>query len=254
MNVDSGIDAKNHGSATSRATSRVSSDLVSLATRFDLPREAAPRLQALVDLVCADDRAPTTIREPRAILRDHIADSLVALDVPAVRAAASIADLGAGAGFPGLPLAIALPTASVALVDSSSRKIEFIKRAIERSRINNARALHVRVESWTEGREEFDLVTARAVAPLPVVAEYAAPLLRIGGALLVWRGRPDPLEEAAGARAADELGLMPAESLPVSPYPEARDRNLQLMLKVSPTPSRFPRRPGVAAKKPLGQG
>ena len=105
---------------------------------------------------------------------------------------------------------------------------------------------------WRDAAERMDLVTARALAPLPVVAEYAAPLLRLGGALLAWRGRRDPEEEAATARAADQLGLSVRESRRVQPYPGAVNRHLQLLVKTSPTPPRFPRRPGMARKRPLG--
>jgi 16S rRNA (guanine527-N7)-methyltransferase len=97
-----------------------------------------------------------------------------------------------------------------------------------------------------------DLVTARALASLPVVAEYAAPLLRLGGTLIVWRGRRDPADEAAGARAAALLGLESLPPVQVQPYSGAVNRHLHPMLKVAATPARFPRRPGIARKRPLG--
>ena len=97
-----------------------------------------------------------------------------------------------------------------------------------------------------------DLVTARALAPLAVVAEYAAPLLALGGTLVAWRGRRDPVDEAAAGRAAAELGLEAREPIHVEPYPGALHRHLHVMVKVAPTPDRFPRRPGVARKRPLG--
>jgi 16S rRNA (guanine527-N7)-methyltransferase len=140
----------------------------------------------------------------------------------------------------------------VALVESSRRKCAFIARAIEASQLDNATAICTRVEAWTEGRDRHDLVTARALAAPAVVAEYAAPLLQIGGFLLLWRGIRDPDAEQGGERAAAELGLEPVRILRVEPYPDARNRHLHLMVKVAETPPRFPRRPGVAAKRPLG--
>ena len=98
----------------------------------------------------------------------------------------------------------------------------------------------------------MDLVTARALAPLEVVVEYAAPLLRIGGTLVVWRGQRDPEREAAAAKAAEIVGIEVGEVLAVQPYPAARNRHLHLMSKVMETPARFPRRPGIAMKRPLG--
>jgi 16S rRNA (guanine527-N7)-methyltransferase len=95
-------------------------------------------------------------------------------------------------------------------------------------------------------------VTARAVAALPVLVEYAAPLLRAGGALVAWKGARDPDEEAAGAGAAAALGLEVGAVLHVKPFPEARERHLHVFRKIAPTPAGFPRRPGMAAKRPLG--
>jgi 16S rRNA (guanine527-N7)-methyltransferase len=95
-------------------------------------------------------------------------------------------------------------------------------------------------------------VTARALGPLEVVVEYAAPLLVIGGTLVVWRGRRDPAAEAAAACAAGAVGLEPGPIVPVRPYPTAQSRHLHLMSKVTSTPSGFPRRPGMALKRPLG--
>jgi 16S rRNA (guanine527-N7)-methyltransferase len=229
-------------------------DLGAVAHRYGLPAAAATQLLSLLELVATDPLAPTSVRDPQAIVADHLADSLVALELPVVRDAGSIADIGSGAGFPGLPLAIALPESSVELADGSSRKCTFITRAIDRCAVSNARAVHTRAEEWAEGLGAFDLVTTRAMAPLPVVAEYAAPLLRVGGSLVAWTGRHNPGDEVAARRAATELGLEAGEPVPVRPYPSASHRHLQLMLKVRETPSRFPRRPGVARRRPLGIG
>jgi 16S rRNA (guanine527-N7)-methyltransferase len=118
--------------------------------------------------------------------------------------------------------------------------------------LENASVVISRAEEWREGIGSCDVVTARALAALDVVAEYAAPLLRIGGTLVAWRGRRDPAGEAAAARAAGQLGLEPGDVLHVEPYAGAENRHLHLLLKVSDTPARFPRRPGVARRRPLG--
>lgn len=223
-----------------------------LAKRFGLPASAPGALAALLALLTDDPLAPTTIRDPAQALRDHVADALVALELPEVRGASTIADLGAGAGVPGLPLAIARPQASVFLVESNRRKCAFIARAIQATGAANAVVVPVRAESWPDGIGRCDVVTARALAGLPIVAEYAAPLLRDGGALIAWRGRQDPEEEAAAAIAATELGLRYESPVPVRPHPDATHRHLQRMVKIAPTPDRFPRRPGMARKRPLG--
>ena len=118
--------------------------------------------------------------------------------------------------------------------------------------MHNAAAVHARARPGPRAWRRCDLVTARALAPLAVVAEYAAPLLAVGGALVAWRGRRDPEDEAAAARAAAELGLEPGTVTRVEPYPGALNRHLHVMRKVAPTPDRFPRRPGMARKRPLG--
>jgi 16S rRNA (guanine527-N7)-methyltransferase len=223
-----------------------------LAERWALPDGAGEQLRVLHRLLVEDPLAPTAVRDPIKVLDDHLADSLVALDLAQIRSATALADLGSGAGVPGLPLAIALPGAHVALVESAGRKCAFLERAVARCGVANATAVHARAEAWPEGIGAFDVVSARALAPLDVVAEYAAPLLRLGGTLVAWRGRRDQVAEDAAARAAAKLGL---ESLPirvVHPYPGAQSRHLYLMSKVMNTPAGFPRRPGMARKRPLG--
>jgi 16S rRNA (guanine527-N7)-methyltransferase len=240
-----------------RATPKPPADpaarIADLAERYDLPDEAPGRLERLRRLLVEDPLAPTAVRDPLKVLDDHLADSLVALELAPVRAARSMADLGSGAGLPGLPLAIALPEAGVSLVESTARKCEFLARAIIACGVENARAVQARAESWPEGVEAFDVVTARALGPLEVVVEYAAPLLTIGGVLVVWRGRRDAEAEAAAERAAAELGLEPTQIGQVQPFPGAEHRHLHLMSKVTSTPRGFPRRPGMALKRPLGR-
>jgi 16S rRNA (guanine527-N7)-methyltransferase len=138
------------------------------------------------------------------------------------------------------------------LVESVRRRCEFIARAVAECGIRNATVVNARAEAWPQGLGRFDVVTARALAPLAVVAEYAAPLLRVGGVAVLWRGRRDPDDEAAAAVACRELGLEPGEVRRVEPYKGAEHRHLHLLSKVMETPERFPRRPGVAAKRPLG--
>jgi 16S rRNA (guanine527-N7)-methyltransferase len=224
-----------------------------LAGRYRLGDQAVDALLALVEALAAEPKPPTAVREPHAALRQHIADSLTGLEVPALREATRIADIGAGAGFPGLVLAIALPSTQVDLVESARRKCSVIARLIAAAGIPNARPVPRRAEEWAlgEGAVAYDAVTARALAPLPVLVEYAAPLLKAGGVLVAWKGGRDEAEEAAGQAAAAQLGLQAAEVLPVKPFKEARQRHLHVYLKEKETPPSFPRRPGIAAKRPL---
>lgn len=181
----------------------------------------------------------------------HLADSLCALESSELRGAQTIADIGAGAGFPGLPLAVALPGSRVTLVDSQARKCTFVERVIGRAGIANASVVCARVEEWPEGIGAYDAALARALAPAAVVLEYAAPLLRLGGVLVDWRGRRDDAEEEAALAAADELGLERSAIRHVEPFARAHSHHLHLYRKARETPDRFPRRAGMARKRPL---
>jgi 16S rRNA (guanine527-N7)-methyltransferase len=229
----------------------VAARLTELADRYGLPATAEDRLALLLDLVEQEPSAITTVRDPAQGVEVHVADSLVALELPEVRDAGAMADLGSGGGFPGLVLAIALPDARVALVESVGRKCAFLRVAVERLELANVSVVHARAEGWPEGSEAHDLVTARALAPLPVLVEYAAPLLRLGGTLAAWKGRRDTAEEADGAAAARLTGMGALDRRPVAPFPAAHDRHLYLSSKVSPTPTKYPRRKGMARKRPL---
>lgn len=227
------------------------SRLAGLADRFGLPPGAERAMAELLSLLADDETAPTTVRDRERAIDVHIADSLSGLELEEVRRARRIADLGAGAGFPGLALAVALPEAEVVLVESAGRKCAFMERAVEAAGIGNARVICARAEEWREGLGASDLVTARALAPLNVIAEYAAPLLTMGGALVAWKGACDAGEERDAAAASAALGLEQREVRRVEPFPGARRRHLHVYSKVMETPPRFPRRAGMASKRPL---
>ncbi len=226
--------------------------LAALAVGYRLDERQRGQFASVLEILEGDEHAPTAVRGARQAVDRHVADSLVAMEVEAVRSARRIADIGAGAGFPGLVLAIASPASDVCLVESQARKCAFLGGVLECLGLTNARVVHSRVEGWSVGRTDKDLVVARALAPQPVVLEYAAPLLRTGGTLVDWRGRRMRDEEQAAGRAARDLGLRRMEIRRVEPFEGARDRHLHVFAKVAETPERFPRRPGVARKRPLG--
>jgi 16S rRNA (guanine527-N7)-methyltransferase len=220
--------------------------LAELGARFAMDTDPLARV---LEFQAEDPAASTTVRDPELAADRHVADSLVALALEPVRRARSIGDLGSGAGWPGLALAAALPGARVFLVESAIRRCRYLERAVEVAGLRNATVIHSRVEEWACA---CDLVTARALAALPVVLEYAAPLLVDGGHVVAWKAEIAPDESRAGAGAATELGLVQVEVRRVEPYAAAGERTLHLFRKVEPTPSRFPRRPGMAVKRPLG--
>jgi 16S rRNA (guanine527-N7)-methyltransferase len=183
---------------------------------------------------------------------------LSGLELEPLGRARRIADLGSGAGFPGLALAAALPHARVDLVESQSRKTAVSDRLLQAAALANARSVTARAEDWARhppplgGRESYDAVTARALAPLAVLAEYASPLLEDGGVLVAWKGARDEEEERALAAACPRLAMQVEAVTRVKPFPEARQRHLHLLRKAGPTPTALPRRAGLARKRPFG--
>jgi 16S rRNA (guanine527-N7)-methyltransferase len=223
-----------------------------LGERYGLDDRQLDQLEAVLNGLAKDEHAPTTVRDARLAVDVHLADSLTALELSAVRTADTIADLGAGAGFPGLVLAAAVPGAEVGLVESQARKCAFIERMLTTAGIENARVVCTRAEDWPEGLAHNNVVVARALAAQSVVLEYAAPLLEHGGVLVDWRGRRDSAQETQAACAAEQLGMRLLQIRRTEPYEGAREHHLHVFEKVAETPPGFPRRVGVARKRPLG--
>jgi 16S rRNA (guanine527-N7)-methyltransferase len=226
-----------------------------LCAGLNLPAAAEPRLALLLELLAADAEAPTSVTAPEQAVDAHVADSLSV--VPLLRAGPpieAIVDIGSGAGFPGLPLAVAFEDAAVDLLESTGRKCAFLSRTIDRLDLQNARAVCARAEDWarTDGAGRYDLAVARAVAPLATLVEYASPLLREGGRLVAWKGVRDEEEERLGAAAAHVLGMTARGVERVTPFARARHRHLHEFEKTEPTPSAIPRRAGMARKRPFG--
>jgi 16S rRNA (guanine527-N7)-methyltransferase len=230
----------------------VDARLGALAATHRLPAEAIETFNRLLTTL-ADPAAPTAVHDPVEGVDVHVADSLAALEVDELRAAETIADLGAGGGPPGLVLAVALPHTRVALVESVARKCAFLEATVQDLGLGNVEVVCARAESWGDGLGGCDVVCARALASLPVLCEYAAPLLREGGVLVAWKGEVDREEDAAGVRAAETLGLEREAVQAVEPYAGSRRRTLHVFRKVRATPAGYPRRPGMAVKRPLGR-
>jgi 16S rRNA (guanine527-N7)-methyltransferase len=217
------------------------------------PTAAEPALEALLEML-ADPRAPisaSTVRRARDV---HIADSLSGLEIEPLAAADRVADLGSGAGLPGLVLAACRSEARFALIESLGRKCDFLREAAQRMGLENVTVVCDRSEDWasSHGREAYDAVTARAVGSLATLAELASPLLTDGGVLVAWKGARSDAEEFELAQGAERLAMEPLEVRSVRPYPGSRDRHIHLLRKNGPTPNGLPRRPGMAAKRPFG--
>jgi 16S rRNA (guanine527-N7)-methyltransferase len=213
-------------------------------------REALGRV---LELLAAERASVSSVVDDRA-WKVHVADSLTGLDVPELREAHLIADVGAGAGFPGLALAVALPHSQFDLIESIGRKCAFMTRAIEAAQIPNAVVLNTRSEDLasSDGREAYDVVTARAVGRLSTLAELASPLLKPNGVLIAWKGRRDEGEEHQLERASAKLAMTPESILDVGDRAGSQHRHLHIVRKSGPTPTNLPRRSGMAKKRPKG--
>lgn len=170
--------------------------------------------------------------------------------------AGTAVDVGSGAGFPGVPLSILMPETRFALIDALGKRVAFLNEVIEELGLN-AEALHLRAEDAArkpELRERFDLAFARAVAPMNVLCEYLLPLARVGGRMVALKGPglDDELRDAETAMALLGGRLERVQPLPIPG--RDWDHRAAWIEKVAPTPDKYPRRAGIAGKRPLGGG
>jgi 16S rRNA (guanine527-N7)-methyltransferase len=204
-----------------------------------------PRLEVYRDLLASAPMSLTSIRDPAALWSLHISDALSGLPIVERLSPATAVEVGAGGGSPGIPIAI-VAGIEVTLLEAKAVKCAFLRQAVSVLAVP-CPVVHGRSEEFARGagRDGFDLALARALAPPPVAAELCLPLVRVGGHVLLWTADTDL--EALG-RAATAVGGALAETFTVRP-----NRHLILLAKTAPTPDAFPRRPGMAVKRPLVQ-
>ena len=196
----------------------------------------------------------TALKTEEDIILKHFIDSLTTLRGGHLSGEWRTLDLGTGAGFPALPLALAQPDLSLTPLDSIRKKIEFVRETAQELGLSQVTPLVGRAETLGQSEEhrgQYDRVVARAVAALPVLAELALPLLRVGGLFVAQKGPISDEELNAGRRAAGEVGGRVVEvdefSLPIS----GDARTLIVLEKQRPTPAKYPRREGVPTHQPL---
>lgn len=220
-----------------------------------LPTEFADAAERYVALLLeANQRLNLTrVVEPDAVARLHLLDAITALPLFDEIGPRSALDLGSGGGVPGIVMAIARPAVQWTLVDSVRKKGDALRGFVEALGLSNVAVLSERAEILARQgahREAHDVVAARACAALPVLVEYALPLLRRGGSLLAWKGPVSAGEMAAGAAASTLLGGGPPDLRP-SGVPSLGEHAFVIVPKVAATPDRFPRRPGEPGRRPL---
>ncbi len=196
----------------------------------------------------------TAVRDPEGIAREHVLDSLTALPILREARVSEVLDLGSGGGFPGLPLAIALPARHALLVESVGKKARFLSTVVDalgladRVRVAATRAETLAADPHHRGR--WPAVVARAVTDLSELAELSLPLLQVGGALVAWKREPIEAEAGRAHPALSKLGgrLVACRKVTV---PGLEDHVLAVVEKVAETPANFPRDPAARKRKPL---
>lgn len=198
----------------------------------------------------------TSITAPREIEVKHFLDSLSvaeAFDSAARAAPQAVVDIGSGAGFPGIPLAIAFPAWQVLLLEATGKKVGFIEHVIRELPLPNARALQGRAEEVArrpQHRAQYSIALARAVAALPTLVEYALPLLRAGGTLVAQKGVGVEPEVESARAAISRLGGCLTHVVPVE-LPGLEPRHLIVIEKCAVTPAQYPRGAGLPKRKPI---
>lgn len=196
----------------------------------------------------------TAITEPEDFLRKHYVDCFTAYDKEIFETASYAMDIGTGGGFPGIPFAIYTPHIKWLLLDSVEKKLRFIEETAIAIGIKNVKILHRRAEDAGHERsyrERFDLVTARAVAPLRVLVEWALPFVAVGGMFIALKGPQGKMELAAAENAIETLGGE-TETIREIILPGTEERRIICYIrKTDATDKRYPRKPGTATKKPL---
>jgi 16S rRNA (guanine527-N7)-methyltransferase len=207
----------------------------------------------MLAMLATDPASLSSVTDPAEAVDVHLLDSLSGTVITELESPESVVDIGSGAGFPGIPLAAARPATRFDLIDSVGRKVEFTNRVIAELGLSNARGIKARSEEWAkgEGREAYAVATARAVAPLAVLAELASPLLVDGGSLVAWKGAREAGDEATLESAGKGLAMELDRVVAVQPFEASRERHLYVLRKTGPTPERLPRRPGMARKRPF---
>ena len=201
----------------------------------------------------------TAITEYEQVQIRHFLDSLSCLLAPEpreilTRHSARAIDVGTGAGFPGIPLKLVCSQAHFTLLEATAKKVDFLDHLVAQLELQTVTAIHARAEDLAHQpahRQQYDLALARAVADLPVLVEYMLPFCKIGGWVVAHKGEAGAAEAWTAEPAIKLLGgeLRRVVSVELPGLPE--DRSLVLIQKVSPTPVRYPRRPGIPSKRPL---
>lgn len=199
----------------------------------------------------------TAITEEKEVYLKHFYDSLLAaVAVPELQTQAwTVCDVGAGAGFPSLPLKIAFPQLKITIIDSLNKRIKFLADLTAKLGLKDVELVHARAEEFggkrSKSRESFDLVTARAVARLSVLSEFCLPLAKVGGKFAALKAQKAEAELDDASYAIKTLGGRVASDKELQLPVTGDERHIIVIDKIKPTPKRYPRKAGTPGRKPL---
>lgn len=237
-------------------TNELAARLTQCGIPFDaaLPEKLLRYHALLMDWNTRMDLTAVTVEDE--MIDRHYVDSLMALKEPGlIPAKGRLIDVGTGAGFPGLPLALACPDLQVTLMDAQQKRLTFLQAVIDDLGVENVTLVHRRAEDGAKDaalREQFDVAVARAVAPLAVLAEYLLPYVKVGGQAVCWKGPALQEELTQGRRAAFLLGGQAGEAIPCAFPGREWQHQLLPIKKVAKTARQYPRKAGTPSKSPLG--
>ncbi len=222
---------------------------------FSLQEKQAHQIKTYHEILLKENQKYnlTRITEPGPVLEEHFFDSWAGLLKNMQKTERQLLDLGSGAGFPGVPLKIYLPCLKLFLLDSSAKKISFLKLLVKKLQLEGVSFLQLRAEDLGRGRgrEKYPWVTARAVAPLVILLELALPLVKEGGYFWAFKGPSWRQELAEAGEILKFCGGRMEEVVSYKLPQSCKERNILIFKKIAKTEKRFPRRPGIPQKRPL---
>lgn len=224
------------------------------ANGLNIAEEAAEKLCVYHEMLTEANKVMNLTRvsdDPAEAIDRNYIDSILPMEL--LKGAKNMCDVGSGAGFPGIPLSIVCPEVHIVLMDSLGKRVNFLNSVIERLQLN-AEAVHVRAEDGAKNplyRDAFDVVTARAVAAMPVLCELALPFVKVGGRMLAYKGPSLPEELQAAQAILKRMKASVVQTLPVAIAGRDWEHNVCIIKKEAPTPKSFPRKAGEANRNPI---
>lgn len=224
--------------------------------KYTVSDEQINKLELFNDLVMQTNEHTnlTAITGSIESAKKHFLDSVNPIAMTLMKNSESVIDIGSGAGFPGIPLAVLNPDVLFTLVDTRKKRCDFMEYAVEHLKLNNITIVWKRAEDLGKDityREQYDLACARALAAMPTLLEYLVPFVKLGGYTMLYKGSMAQDELNSAQNAIDTLGMGEFTIAPYSVYEESSKYAMVYGTKIKPTPVKYPRKSGMASKRPL---